>query len=232
VSLSVLDFFTIGIGPSSSHTVGPMRAARRFVTELGDLLARTARLEAHLYGSLALTGKGHGTDKAILLGLEGATPEDVLIDEIPARLEHIRRERNINLGGEHPIVFDEKSDLIFHRTEALPGHPNGMRFIARNSEGVELVARVYFSLGGGFIRAEDEALLSTSAPSPFEFRSADDLLRHARESGLSISGLMLRNEAALRPESETRAALLRVWTTMRECIARGCEREGVLPGGL
>jgi len=232
VSLSVLDFFTIGIGPSSSHTVGPMRAARRFVSELGDLLAQTTRLEAHLYGSLALTGKGHGTDKAILLGLEGATPEDVPIDEIPARLERIRRERTINLGGGHSIAFDEASDLIFHRTEALPAHPNGMRFIARDSDGAELAARVFFSLGGGFIRAEDEALPSTSAPLPFEFRSADDLLRHARESGLSISGLMLRNEAALRPEAETRAALLRVWATMRECIARGCEREGVLPGGL
>jgi L-serine dehydratase len=200
VSLSVLDFFTIGIGPSSSHTVGPMRAARRFVSELGDLLARTARIEAHLYGSLALTGKGHGTDKAILLGLEGATPGGRADRRNPARLERIRREGGINLGGAHPIVFDEKSDLIFHRTEALPAHPNGMRFIARDSSGAELAARVYFSLGGGFIRAEDEALPSTSAPLPFEFRSADDLLQHARESGLSISGLMLRNEAALRPK--------------------------------
>ncbi|HZJ15799.1 MAG TPA: serine dehydratase beta chain, partial [Chthoniobacteraceae bacterium] len=205
MSLSVLDFFTIGIGPSSSHTVGPMRAARRFVSELGDLLARTTRLETHLYGSLALTGKGHGTDKAILLGLEGATPEDVPIDEIPARLERIRREGSINLGGKHSIAFDEASDLIFHRTEALPAHPNGMRFIARGSDGAELVARVFFSLGGGFIRVEDEAPPGPRAPLPFEFRSADDLLRHARESGLSISGLMLRNEAALRPEAETRA---------------------------
>ncbi len=235
MSLSVLDFFTIGIGPSSSHTVGPMRAARRFVARLNadGLLTATAQVETQLFGSLALTGKGHGTDKAILLGLEGETPEDVDIDAIPARLEKITAEGTLHLGGRQPIAFDPAAHLQFRRMETLPDHPNALRFIARNAAGAELAAQTFFSPGGGFVRAEGEDALAAPADTrPHPFRTADDLLRLARESGLSISSLMLVNETAQRPEAETRAALLRVWHAMRACLERGCTREGVLPGGL
>src|SRR6188472_785512 len=145
MSLSVLDLYTIGIGPSSSHTVGPMRAGNRFATRLSEsgVLAKTARVEAHLYGSLALTGKGHGTDKAVLLGLEGESPETVDIDHLPARLSVIREGRRLTLGGTHAVAFDEKSDLLFHRTESLPAHPNGLRFVAYDAQVNELLTRTY-----------------------------------------------------------------------------------------
>lgn len=235
MSLSVLDFFSIGIGPSSSHTVGPMRAAGRFVGQLEEagVLERTARVLVQLFGSLALTGKGHGTDKAVMLGLEGDGPEAVEIDSIPARLDRIAAEKRLNLGGRHRMVFDKTADLEFRRTETLPGHPNALRFTAWDEDGRELAARVFYSTGGGFIRAESEAEAAAKDDvRPYAFRSGADLLRLARETGLSISGMMLANEAAFRSEAETRAALLRVWMAMRECIERGCLREGVLPGGL
>ncbi len=159
MSLSVLDLYTIGIGPSSSHTVGPMRAACRFVARLAEAgaLEKTTSVESHLYGSLALTGKGHGTDKAVLLGLEGETPEAVAVDEIPSRIEAIRTGHRLRLGGTHQIDFDEPSQLLFHRTESLPMHPNGLMFIARDAHGAELLSRVYYSIGGGFVVNEDTA---------------------------------------------------------------------------
>jgi L-serine dehydratase len=238
MSLSVLDLYTIGIGPSSSHTVGPMRAGNRFVARLveANVLEKTSRVEAHLYGSLALTGKGHGTDKAVLLGLEGETPEGVDVDSMPARLSAIRDGRRIKLGGSHEIAFDEKSDLLFHRTESLPAHPNGMRFIARDAQGSDLLSRTYYSIGGGFVVNEGAAQRDELKPPaqrlPYPYRSGDDLLRMACESGLSVSEMTLRNESAWRPEAETRAALLRVWHAMEQCVERGCRNEGTLPGGL
>jgi L-serine dehydratase len=235
VSLSVLDFFAIGIGPSSSHTVGPMRAARRFIKQLSDAgtLDRTARVVVQLFGSLALTGKGHGTDKAVILGLEGDAPETVDVDSIPARLDRIASEGTLRLGGWHGIAFDKRVDLEFRRTETLPGHSNALRIRAWDARGAELASQVFYSTGGGFIRPELEANhLAVHDPRPYPFRSAADLLRFAQERGLSVSGLMLANETAIRPETETRAALLRVWAAMRDCIERGCGREGVLPGGL
>ncbi len=238
MSLSVLDLFTIGIGPSSSHTVGPMRAGKRFVVRLEEegLLSKTARVEAHLYGSLAWTGKGHGTDKAVLLGLEGETPETVELDGIPGRLERIRTTHRLQLGSTHEIGFDEKFDLLFHRTESLPMHPNGMRFIARDAHGAELLSRTYYSIGGGFVvnegAAQRDELGSDERELPFPFRSGADLLRMSAESGLSISEMTLRNEGVWRPEAETRTALLRIWKAMQDCVRRGCERDGVLPGGL
>ncbi len=238
MSLSVLDLYTIGVGPSSSHTVGPMRAGNRFVARLVEagLLEKTARVEAHLYGSLALTGKGHGTDKATLLGLEGETPEAVDVDAVPAKIETIRTQQRLRLGGTREVPFHEKNDLLFHRLESLPAHPNGMRFIARGVDGAELLNRVYYSIGGGFVVNEDtakrDALNADEAPLPHPFRSGDDLLRLARETGLSVSELTLRNESAWRPESETRAALLRVSQAMQRCVERGCRSEGTLPGGL
>jgi L-serine dehydratase len=236
--ISVLDLFTIGIGPSSSHTVGPMRAARRFLDRLteADLLVSTARFEVHLYGSLALTGKGHGTDKAILLGLEGQTPESVDVDSVHGRIEHIRTAKSLTLPGGRGIPFDETSDLLFHRRESLPEHPNGMRFIARDSQNTTLLAKTYFSVGGGFVVDDPAAKVDQLRPAAhtlgFPYRSGDDLLRLARESQLSISEMTLRNEACWRPEAETRAALLRVWQAMQACVERGCRCDGILPGGL
>ena len=238
MTISVLDLFTIGIGPSSSHTVGPMRAARRFLDRLNEagLLDRTARIEAHLYGSLALTGKGHGTDKAVLLGLEGETPEDVDVDTVADRVERIRMTKSLRLPRGREIPLDETSDLLFHRRESLPEHPNGMRFIARDAQGAELLAKTYFSVGGGFVVGDQSAAgdnLKSDAPTlPFAYRSGDDLLRLARESQLSISEMTLRNEAIWRPEAATRAALLRVWQAMQSCVERGCRSDGILPGGL
>ncbi|MDB6005791.1 MAG: sdaA [Prosthecobacter sp.] len=238
MSLSVLDLYTIGIGPSSSHTVGPMRAGSRFVGRLmeSDLLGKTARVEAHLYGSLALTGKGHGTDKAVLLGLEGETPEAVDVDAVPARIDAIRMQQSLKLGGRHEVPFHEKEDLVFHRLESLPEHPNGMRFIARGADDQELLSRVYYSIGGGFVVNEETAkrdeLSAHSQALPHPFRMGDDLLRLGRETGLSVSEMTLRNESAWRPEAETRHALLQVWRAMQACVERGCQRDGILPGGL
>lgn len=238
MSLSVLDLYTIGIGPSSSHTVGPMRAAQRFVSQLmgGGLLPATARVESHLYGSLALTGKGHGSDKAVLLGLEGALPESVDVDSADDRVKTIRDQKHLLLGGSHGIAFEEKNDLLFHRLESLPEHPNGLRFIAYDAGDRELLTRTYFSIGGGFVVSEIATKKdsgSASQPSlPFVLNTGTDLLRLAKESGLSVSEMCLRNEATWRPEAETRAALLRVWQAMQNCVKRGCESEGTLPGGL
>jgi L-serine dehydratase len=215
-----------------------MRAGNRFVARLSEseVLAKTARVETHLYGSLALTGKGHGTDKAVLLGLEGESPETVEIDRVADRLSAIREGHRLTLGGTHTVAFDEKSDLLFHRTESLPAHPNGLRFMARDAQGHELLTRTYYSIGGGFVVNEETAqrdeLKMDERVLPYPFRRGDDLLRMARESGLSVSEMTLRNEAAWRPEGETRAALLRVWSAMQSCVERGCRTDGTLPGGL
>jgi L-serine dehydratase len=238
MNLSVLELFTIGIGPSSSHTVGPMRAGRRFVDRLQEagVLSQTARVEVHLYGSLALTGKGHGTDRAILFGLEGETPENIELDAMAARLEAIRNAKRLRLAGTHEIEFDEKSSLLFHRMESLPAHPNGLRFQAFDAAGAELMTRTYYSIGGGFVvnegAAQRDELSTDQRQLPFPFRTGDEMLRMAAESGLSVSEMTLRNEAAWRPEAETRAALLRVAQAMQNCIERGCHGRGVLPGGL
>ena len=240
MNLSVLDLYTIGIGPSSSHTVGPMRAGQRFAARLVDegMLGRVARVESHLYGSLALTGKGHGSDKAVLLGLEGELPESVEVETADARVAAIREGKRLCVGGVREIGFDERSDLIFHRTESLPAHPNGLRFIARDAEDVELRSNTCYSIGGGFVVNEIASQCDARGAGkdknavPFPLHSGDELLRLARESRLSVSDMALRNEAVWRPEAETRAALLKVWEAMQRCVQRGCEREGVLPGGL
>lgn len=236
MNLSVLDLFTIGIGPSSSHTVGPMRAAHRFVSRLRESgrLPDTAHVEAHLYGSLALTGRGHGTDRAVILGLEGELPESVDVDGIPERLEAVRASGRLNLGGERSIPFEERKAIVFHRMENLPGHPNGLRFRAVGPAGETILEGTWYSIGGGFVVEEGEgADAAASRPaSPVDFQSAAELLECCRESGPAVSDVMLRHEAAWRPEAETRAALLRVWQAMRACVERGCRQEGTLPGGL
>jgi L-serine dehydratase len=238
MAISVFDLFKIGIGPSSSHTVGPMTAACRFARGLRDdgLLAKVASVHVVLYGSLGLTGKGHGSDKAVLLGLEGETPDQVDVDGIPARLAAIRDRCRVRLLGEHEIAFDPASDLEFERKRSLPLHPNGMSFSAADASGAELAARTYYSVGGGFVVDDAAAgagrIKPDDRPLPYPFSTAAELLELTERTGLPISGLMLANEAAWRPETETRAGLLRRWRVMTECVRRGCATAGTLPGGL
>ncbi|MGK9065702.1 L-serine ammonia-lyase [Stutzerimonas chloritidismutans] len=237
MSLSVFDLFKIGIGPSSSHTVGPMRAALRFAGGLRDdgLLEATAGLKVELYGSLGATGKGHGSDKAVLLGLEGERPEAVDTVSIPQRLASMRETGQLNLLGEKPLRFAVGEDLKFIR-RPLAYHPNGMIFRAFDEAGLQLRSREYYSVGGGFVVDEQAAgndrIVEDRTPLPFPFRSAAELLALCSEHGLSISQLMLANEAAWRPEAETRSGLLVIWQVMQDCVRAGCQNEGVMPGGL
>ncbi len=233
---SILDLFTIGIGPSSSHTVGPMRAARLFVDELAASghLEKVHSLDAHLYGSLALTGVGHGTDRAVLLGLEGETPEGISVDTIPVRLGQIRSAKALCLRGTRRISFDESVHLHWHFQENLPQHPNGLRFAALAQDGGCLLERSYYSVGGGFVLEEMGAhpVNHDSRAIAYPITSGAELLRLAAEHRLSVSEMALRNEASWRPESETRARLWSVWLAMSDCVSRGCRGQGVLPGGL
>jgi L-serine dehydratase len=243
MAVSVLDLFKVGIGPSSSHTVGPMRAARRFVQRLAqnDPQQRTARVAVQLYGSLGATGKGHGSDKAVLLGLAGHEPDTVDVDAIPALLETIRVAGAIALPGRaDPLRFDERRDLRFHRREALPFHTNGLRFSAFDAEGTLLCERVYYSVGGGFVVGDEwaaddgtrrRAVVPDTTVLPCPFRSGAELLALARAEGCSIAELMRRNERHWRPDAETDEALRRVWRAMQDCVERGCATDGELPGG-
>ena len=230
---SILDLFTIGIGPSSSHTVGPMRAASRFVRRLKD--ASVAKLCCDLYGSLAATGKGHGTDKAIILGFLGETPESVEVDRIPALLREVRSTQTLRLPNGREIRFNEQSDLVFRRREPLPGHPNGMQFYALDAQGEILAEEVVFSIGGGFIASESELgqpALGRTTTIPYPYHSAAELLDHCETTHLSIAEITLANEAAFRPEEETRKRLDEIWQAMQDCVARGIRTDGELPGGL
>ncbi|GGA85889.1 L-serine dehydratase [Arenimonas soli] len=239
MAVSVFDLFKIGIGPSSSHTVGPMRAAARFTShwlEEKGVLERTARVRAEVFGSLALTGRGHGTDKAVLMGLEGHWPNQIDPDVIPAALERIRKQKKINLLGKHEIRFDEKQDLVLNKRQKLPFHTNGMRFTAYDADGAELASRDYYSVGGGFVvnpeeAAEDRIVADTTALA-YPFHSGDELLRRCEESGLGIAALMLANETAWRPEAEVLQGLRELWQAMQDCTARGIREKGTLPGGL
>ena len=242
MAVSVFDLFKIGIGPSSSPTVGPMRAARIFVARLAHegALARTARVKAEMYGSLGATGKGHGSDKAVLLGLAGHEPDTVDIEQVPVLLEAIRSQHRVTLNGSHEIAFDESADLVMHRRETLPFHANGMRFTAFDATGAELENRVYYSVGGGFVVSDEVAADGTKqktiAPDttvlPYPFHSGDDLLRLTSADGISIAELMRRNERHWRTDEEVHAGLMKIWKVMQECVARGCRTEGILPGGF
>lgn len=242
MAISTFDLFTIGIGPSSSHTVGPMRAALRFVTglEAKGTLESVRRVEVELFGSLALTGKGHGTDRAVLVGLEGSDPETVDPTSIDARLEAIRQRREIALLGRHPIPFDEARELLFHKRRKLPYHPNGMIFTAwgeTQGEGAEpLARRTYYSVGGGFVVNEGDASEDLIVPDTtaleHPFTSGAELLRLCEAYGLAIWQVMLANERAWRSEEEIRHDLLVIAAAMHDCIEAGCRHEGVLPGGL
>ncbi len=235
---SVFDLFKIGIGPSSSHTVGPMRAAREFAVglEREGVLGKTASIKTELFGSLALTGLGHATDRAILLGLAGEKPETVNPQAIEQIVLEIRTEEEIAVLGTRRIRFIEARDLVFLNDEVLPAHPNGMRFTAFDAERAMLCSAVFYSIGGGFIVRENSAADSTekadALPVPNPFSNAAELLELGQRRGLPIWRIILENESALRPEQEVRGRLAGIWAVMNECIERGLKTEGILPGGL
>jgi L-serine dehydratase len=236
--ISVFELFKVGIGPSSSHTVGPMRAARMFVAGLkaDGLLAATSRVQVELFGSLGATGRGHGSDRAVLLGLTGETPETVEIATIPERVARMREAGRVPLDGAHDIDIDFDRDLVLHRRRSLPFHPNGMTFAAFDAAGAGLRERTYYSVGGGFVVDEAAAgadrVVLDPTPVRYPFRNGVELLAAAAEHGGSISDVMLANELAWRSEAEVRRGLLHIWRVMQDCVTRGCATGGVLPGGL
>ncbi len=238
MTISVFDLFSIGIGPSSSHTVGPLRAAKRFVQSLRESsrLSDVVRVKVEMFGSLGATGKGHGTPKAVMLGLEGENPETVDVDSIAARIAAIREQGALTLGGIHRIAFQEKEDLLLHRRKSLPVHPNGMCFTAYEEGHIPFLVKTYYSVGGGFV-IDDKApatdvLVEHPQSVSHPFTTGAALLAHCEQAGRRIADLMLENERAWRPEAEIRAGLLRLWEVMQECVVNGCRNEGVLPGGL
>src|SRR6202041_2223206 len=236
VILSVVGTVKIGIGPSSSRTMGRMNAARSFVELLAvrGLLERTAEISAQLYGSLALTGRGHCTDRAVLLGLEGASPDTLDSASVEPTLKRIRTEGRLRLLGSHEIAFDEPLNLLFHTDQVLPGHSNGMRFTAQDAALTVLAREEYYSIGGGFIVQAGGAPGSGDARAlpPYEFDSAARLLELARQGGLEIHELMLARERTWYPEAEIRQRLLRIWQGMQDCVRRGFDAHGLLPGVL
>ena len=235
--LSVFDLFKIGIGPSSSHTVGPMRAAARFAQGLqrDQLLSATHRVKVELYGSLGATGKGHGSDKAVIFGLLGELPDSIDTRTIDSRLAAIRTSGGLALLGEKTIAFVEKEHLSMIR-KPLDFHPNGMIFRAFDSAGLQLCSREYYSVGGGFVVEEQTAgadrLVEDQRPLTYPFTTSKQLLEQCAQNNLSISQLMLTNESAWRPEAETRSGLLAIWQVMQDCVSAGCRNEGIMPGGL
>ncbi len=238
MAVSIFDLFKIGIGPSSSHTVGPMRAAGIFLQRIQEsgCIDRIARVQIDLYGSLGHTGRGHGTDRAVLLGLEGEAPEKVDPDHIFRRMDEIHASGSLNLAGSHEIAVKLREDLIFHKRKTLPLHSNGMRFAVFDADGEELLAREYYSVGGGFVVNSDEAaadrIMPDQTPLKYPFSSGDELLAICDREGLRIADVMLANERAWRKPDEIRDGLLAIWQAMQDCVQRGIEQTGHLPGGL
>ena len=238
MAISVLDLFRIGIGPSSSHTVGPMIAARKFILsiEKSNQLKKVTRIKSEMYGSLGATGKAHGTPKAIILGLEGEQPEKVDVTLITKRIEKIYSEGRVNLLGKQTIDYNHEIDLKLYRRKSLPLHPNGMIFSAFDENGKELVQKTYYSVGGGFVVddsnengnyiAEDETAIT------YPYDTATELLEYCERKSLKISDVMITNESAWRPENKTRDELLSLWSVMQETVNNGIANKGVLPGGL
>jgi len=237
MSLSVFDLFKIGIGPSSSHTVGPMTAAAQFAEGLRStgILDQVETVRAELHGSLGATGKGHGSDKAVMLGLEGEDPETVDVATVGRRLEIIRQSGSLSLLGERRIRFVEKEHLALIR-KPLPYHPNGMIFRAFDHAGLALISREYYSVGGGFVVDEDalgaHRIVEDRTPLRYPFLTAEQLLEQCASHGLSVSELMAQNELAWRTQEETNQRLLYIWEVMQDCVRTGCHKEGVMPGGL
>lgn len=242
MAISAFDLFKIGIGPSSSHTVGPMRAARMFAQGLqaAGLLDSTSRVRCALYGSLGATGKGHGSDKAVLLGLCGHEPESVPIESIEPTIAAILTEASLPLLGQKQLTWHAKEDLVFHRNQTLPFHANGMRLTAWSADSNILSERTYYSVGGGFVVSEEVAadgnrqkvIAPDATQLPIPFRTGDELLLRCREHGLSIAGVMRENERHWRTDAEVNAGLLHIWGVMQICVERGCRTEGTLPGGF
>lgn len=238
MAVSIFDIFKIGIGPSSSHTVGPMRAAQSFVAKLDELgsLKKTCRIKTELFGSLGATGKGHGSPKAIILGLEGESPETVDVDSITNRIANIREQEKLTLPNKQIIKFIDAEDLILHRNKSLPYHANGMTFTATDENANVLLSTSYYSVGGGFIVDENAAnadcLIEDNTELPFHFTTAKELLELADETGFSISKIMLENEKIWHQQEDIKNQLLEIWAVMDTSIERGCKTEGILPGGL
>ncbi|WP_028602449.1 L-serine ammonia-lyase [Ottowia thiooxydans] len=232
--LSVLEVFKIGIGPSSSHTVGPMRAAHQFALALSreHVLMQTDHVRVELHGSLGATGKGHGSGKAVLLGLEGEEPDRVDTGRVDARIEEITRDQKILVLGKHAVRFVASQHLTYHR-KSLPFHPNGMKFFACTHDGEVLLQRDYYSVGGGFVtEGATPHTMATHAPCPYPFRTGAELLALCRQLGSGISDLVRTNEAALRAPKDTRLSVTGIWEVMQACVRAGCANEGVLPGPL
>ena len=238
MAISTFDLFKIGIGPSSSHTVGPMRAAKQFAAGLqaDGLLAGTATVKAEMYGSLGVTGKAHGTRNAVLLGLEGEDPETVDVDAIADRVAAIRETNSLRLMGARAISYTDQEDLVLQRRKVLPYHPNGMRFTAFDDNGEVLVSRIYYSVGGGFVVDENAAradcIIEDTRHLPYQFHSGAELLALCEQRNLSISTLMWENEKSWRSEEDIKSGLLRLWQAMQKCVNNGVRQEGQLPGGL
>ncbi|MET3106517.1 L-serine dehydratase [Oxalobacteraceae bacterium GrIS 2.11] len=233
MDMRVFDLFKIGVGPSSSHTVGPMLAARRFLIECADL-ADVTHVQVELYGSLALTGIGHATDKAVLLGLLGETPKDVVPETIAAKIAQIGQTGQMHLLGEYPISFVIERDLLWHKLESLPAHPNGLKFTATRRDG-SVTAQIFYSVGGGFIQTEQEmGHEPASAPQakPYPFATMGELLIHGEKHNISIAEMMRANELVYDDAKRIDAGLDEIWQVMRHCIETGLRDEGVLPGGL
>jgi L-serine dehydratase len=238
MTISVFDLFSVGIGPSSSHTVGPMRAARTFVMGLAadGLLTDVRSVKAELFGSLGATGHGHGSGPAVLLGLEGEQPETVDVETVADRVDRIRATGRLTLFGRHEIDFSYDAGLVLHRRRSLPFHPNGMTFEAFGSGGRSLRARTYYSVGGGFVVDEAaqgaDRIKVDDTEVAYPFRTGAELLAHCRLTGLPVSEIMLANETSWRSEAEVHAGLAGIWDVMQECVRRGYTRDGTLPGGL
>lgn len=236
--VSVFQLFSIGMGPSSSHTVGPMRAARRFLLELEDegRLSELQEVHVELFGSLAMTGKGHATDIAILLGLEGETPDKVDPAEVPHRIAQIENSATLRALGKQPIFFSKDKHLLFHKGMRLPFHSNAMRFKAFDKNEKELSTQIYYSVGGGFVIDQEEALrpkqAAVQSDFPYPFKTCEELLAHCTQNGKSIDEIVMENEKVWKTEEEVGQGILRIWQVMKESAERGIEQEGVLPGGL
>jgi L-serine dehydratase len=237
--ISVFDMFKIGIGPSSSHTVGPMKAGKIFIQHVADinLLDQIDELRTELFGSLGQTGKGHGTGKAVVLGLMGQAPETVDTEAIDAILETVSTSQKLTLADGRQLTFTREAGVTFHRRKTLPAHANAMTLFAL-SKGECIYQRTYYSVGGGFILDEDEITQRNASPAtpieqaPYDFNSALQLLQLCCDNGLSISSLMMANEQSIASEDEVKQGLWKIWQTMKNCVERGYQKEGILPGGL